>query len=415
MHLLFLTDRYAPEARAAAYLSQELAEALVAEGHRVTVVTRMPSRYVPGGLAAPRAETLRGVRVIRVGGLGFLNRALFLRPLDHILTSAALTLRSWMVERPDVVVVYSPPLPMAMTAALTRWWRGIPYVLNLHDLYPATVVELGLLKNKMLVAIARWMESVAYRNAEQIVVAAPRSAAILHQHNGVPEAKLTYVPNMVNTERFTPGPRDNAFRRAEKLGDRFVVLYAGLMGVAQDLGTIVDCARRMRARTDVMFVLMGDGVFAAKWKALAADLPNVRFCGSVANDGYLEALRASDVCLVSLSDQLKSPAIPGKMATIMAAGKPMIAVVPAWSDTIDVLRESRSGLVSASGCPEELQRAIERLAADPRLAAELGENARAYATSRLSVASVVPQFERVAMRATAAGVVRVHQWRGVSP
>ncbi len=414
MHLLFLTDRYAPEARAAAYLSQELAEALVADGHEVTVVTRMPSRYVPGGITAPKTETLHGVRVIRVGGLGFLNRALFLRPLDHLATSAALTLRSWMVKRPDVVVVYSPPLPMAMTAALTRWWRGVPYVLNLHDLYPATVVELGLLKNRLLIGIARWMEAVAYRHASQIVVAAPRSRRILEEQNGIPAAKLHYVPNMVNTERFTPGPRDNAFRRAEALGDKFVVLYAGLMGVAQELGTIVECARRMQSRQDVMFVLMGDGVYAQKWKALAQDLPNVRFCGPVANDDYLEALRGSDVCLVSLSAALKSPAIPGKMATIMAAGKPMIAVVPPWSDAIEVIRDSACGMVSAPGHPEELQRVVERLADNPELAAELGANGRSYATSRLSVAATVPQFERVAASATTPKVVPLHEWRGVS-
>lgn len=416
MHLLFLTDRYAPEARAAAYLSQELAESLAAAGHRVTVLARMPSRYVPGGHAAvPRTEILRGVRVIRVGGLAFLGRSLLLRPIDHVLTAAALALRAWMVERPDVTIAYSPPLPLALTAALHRRWRGVPYVLNLHDLYPSTAVELGLLKNKALIAIASWMEAVAYRNASQIVVAAPRSRRILNERNGVQLSNVHYVPNLVNTDRCAPGPKDNRFRRAEQLSDSFVVLYAGLMGVAQDLGTIIDCARQMQSRQDVVFVLMGDGVYARKWKTLAQDLPNVRFRGPVANDEYAEALRASDVCLVPLSPALKSPAVPGKMSTIMAAGKPMIALVPPWSDAIELIRESRSGIVTSPGHPDQLQSAIESLAGNRRLAEELGENGRSYATERLSLEAAIPQFERVVARVIDPHNVHLHEWRGVSP
>src|SRR5262249_29659261 len=127
MHLLILTDRYAPEARAAAYLSQELAESLAADGHNVTVLTKMPGRYMPDGQTmARRSEVVGGVQVVRVGGLGFLGRSLALRPLDHLLTALALMLRALLVPRPDAIVVYSPPLPLVLAAALHRWWRGIP-------------------------------------------------------------------------------------------------------------------------------------------------------------------------------------------------------------------------------------------------------------------------------------------------
>src|SRR6185503_3862005 len=103
MHLLFLTDRYAPEARAAAYLSKELAESLAAQGYQVTVLTRMPSLYVPGGRASiPRRELLNGVQVVRVGGVAWFGQSLLLRPLDYILTAAALALRALMLERPTL-------------------------------------------------------------------------------------------------------------------------------------------------------------------------------------------------------------------------------------------------------------------------------------------------------------------------
>jgi glycosyltransferase involved in cell wall biosynthesis len=286
--------------------------------------------------------------------------------------------------------------------------------LNLHDLYPATVVELGLLKNRLVIAVARWMERVAYRNASQIVVAAPRSRRILAEEHGVPLTDVHFVPNLVNIDRCAPGPRDNRFRRAEHLGGEFVVLYAGLMGVAQDLSTIIECARRMQSRRDVVFMLMGDGVYAKKWKALAQDLPNVRFHGPVANAAYTEALQASDVCLVPLSPELKSPALPGKMATIMAAARAMIALVPPWSDAIEVIRESRCGIVTAPGRPDELQSAIESLASNRRLAEELGENGRAYATERLSLEATIPQFARVVARAVDHRFGHSQEWRGVS-
>ncbi len=390
-----ITDRFVPEPRASAYLFQELGESLVARGHEVTVLTRMPTQRAKGSGAVPKAEQLGGLRILRVGVWGFLERWVLLRAVDQVANAVMITVKYCTIPRPDATIVYSPPLPLVMTAVVHRRLRKIPYVLHLHDLYPTTAVDLGFLKNRFLIRVARRMESLAYGNAAQIVVAAPRTRCILTNDNGVPPSRVHVVPNWVNTDSCAPGPKENNFRRAQGLSGYFVVLYAGVMGFAQDLSTVIDCARSLQTRADIIFILVGEGIQAERWRKMAAGLPNVRFLRWLEAQEYTEALRAADVCMVSLSTNLKSPASPGKIPTIMSVGRPLLAIVPEWSDVIPIIRESQGGIVLQPGHPEDLREVLEKLYSDPTLGEQMGKNARRYAEQHFALEMAVSHFESV--------------------
>ena len=396
MRVTLVTDRYAPEARAAAYLSHELAKGLASLGHNVSVITRMPTQFVPDCESAPPEafETVDGVEVTRVSGITASSR-IWLRLIDQLVVSAKILCALWTATRPDVILIYSPPLALSLVAVLMAWVRHWPYVLNLHDLYPQTAIDLGILRNPLLIWMASHAESLLYRNAARIVVAAPASKRILVGQKSIAADRIEIIFNYVDTTVCTPGPLENGFRARNALEGRFVVLFAGLMGLAQDLTPVVEVARSLQNESDWVFVLAGDGPRASHWTQLTEGLMNVKMIGLLSYSEYYEALRASDVCLVALSASFVTPAIPGKVSTIMAAGRPLVASVPLGNDTREVLRAARSGSAVRPDRPQELMDVLKVLKERPELRSELGSNGAGYAALHFEAVIAVKKFEKV--------------------
>jgi colanic acid biosynthesis glycosyl transferase WcaI len=395
MRITIVTDRYAPEARAAAYLARELAVGLANLGHDVAVLTRAPSQFVPQGDACASANVEMGgaVRVKRIRGISGSTR-IWVRALDQLIVSIRIMLALLAAPKSDGLIVYSPPLLFSCVAVVQKWLRRWPYVLNLHDLYPKTAVDLGILRNPVLIWFARVVEASIYRSADRIVVAAPASKRVLTEENGIPPSRIDVVLNYVDTVACSPGPIENVFRRQYGIEGRFVVLYAGLMGLAQDLTPLIDAARRLQSDPDWVFILAGDGPYVSKWAELTRSLTNVRMIGPLAYHRYYEALRAADVCLVVLSPQFKAPAVPGKVATIMAAGRPMLAIVPEGNDTREILDAAGCGIATSSD-PNEVLAALNYIKKHPDLRRRWGANGAAYATTHFDAKLAIGRFNTI--------------------
>ncbi len=396
MKLIVLTDRYAPEARAAAYLCCGLAEGLVQLGHDVTVLTRYPTKFVPGDgrVAVPATEICNGVKVARVASL-FSGSSPLLRGLDQVAVSIGIGIRLLRAHAVDAVLVSSPPLPLTIAAILAKRLRGTPYVIHLHDLYPQTAIDLGMLRNRLLIGLMRWIERAAYRNSGRIITAAPATLDILGAFPCLGKGHVTFVNNFVDMRHCEGPDRGAAFRELWKVGKEFVVLYAGLMGHAQDMAVILECARRCRVdRPDWRFVLAGDGVKSESVRLAAAELPNVKFLGCLPNREYFAVLQACDVALITLDPALRVPAVPGKVPTIMASGRPFVAAVPEGNDTRGIAAESRAGLAINAGRPDELMQALDILYLNPELRQEMGARGKKFAREHFSLAGALPKFER---------------------
>lgn len=399
MRVLMLTDRFPPEVRASAHLFHELAVGLVDRGHEVGVVTRMPGDYVPsdrGALLTVKArERIDGVEVIRVRGLTALRRAPVMRALDQLGVGVAFGLAARAWPGADVVLIYSPPLPLAIAGLLYRRFAGSPYVLNLHDLYPQTAIDLGLLRNRVLIGMARRLERVAYRNAARIVVPAPRSRDILITVKGLHEDKVCVVPNWADLDQVLPGPKENEVRKAHGLSGLFVVSYAGVMGFAQDLAPVVEAARRLQDRPDILFLLVGEGIYLSKWKGIADGMGNVRFLPMQPKREYFQLLRASDVCLVPLARALDSPAIPGKIQSIMAVARPVLAIVNPFGEVADLIAKSKCGVSVPPERPDEVVQKILQFYSNRELGDAMGANGRAYAEQNFSLHRSIIAYEAV--------------------
>ena len=399
MRIIMLTDRFPPEVRASAHLYHELAAGLVGRGHEVGVVTRMPADYIPSGehtLSTSKQKTrywMDGIEVILVRSLSALHRSPAIRAVDQLrvgLTFAAAA-RHW--PSADVVLIYSPPLPLAIAGCLYRRWVGTPFILSLHDLYPQTAVELGLLRNRILIRVAEWLEKMVYRHAARIIVPATGSRDVLINRKAINAEKICLIPNWVDTNRALPGPKENGFRNAHGLSGSFVISYAGVMGFAQDLSSVVECARMLQHVSDIVFLLVGEGVYKAKWEQMAVGLRNVRFLPMQSKDQYFELLRASDVCLVPLTKALNSPAIPGKIQSIMAVARPVVAIVNPMGDAAELIVRSQSGFVVPPEQADELVQVILQLHGDREMGEKYGANGRTYVERHFSLEGAIAAYE----------------------
>lgn len=398
MRVLMFTDRFPPEVRSAAHLFHDLAQEFQRRGHEVAVVTKAPTHYSASGEARNATcgwENVGGVWTLRVRGFPLAGHHPVIRGLDHLALGWSFGRASRAWPKADVVLVYSPPLPLAGAGAKYHRWFGAPVVLNVQDLYPQTAIDLGLLRNRMAIALAERMERRAYAQVARIVVHSPGNRAFLLQRKDVPADKVRVIYNWVDIGALRPEPRENGFRIEHGLSDKFVVSYAGLMGYAQDLSPVIECAALMKADEGILFLLVGEGVLEGRWRKMVTDrgLRNVRFLPMQSRERYAELLAASDVCLVPLDRALRTPVVPGKLQSIMASGRPTLTIVDPDGDTPRLVNESGGGINIPPGQSAALSDAIRRLKADPALGEEMGRRGRAFAEAHFSVARCADAYE----------------------
>ena len=404
MHILLLTNYWPPEVGAASHLYYELSQALAQRGHRVTVLTGFPRYNVREELETYRGkrrlwEECGGVHVRRVRTPYLPQHIPVARGLDHFLLAATYGLAGLGLERPDVLLLYSPPLPIGLAAGfLARRWR-CPFLLNVQDIFPQSAIDLGVLRRPLLIRFFQGLERRIYRRADHITVHSQGNREDVASKVGG-AAKVTVVHNWIDTEFIRPGPRDNGFRREHALGDAFVVSFAGTMGYSQDLDTVLGAADLLRRERGIVFLLVGEGVETLRLKeqAVAMGLSNVRWLPMQPREKYPAVLHASDASLVTLHKDVGTPVVPSKLLSIMAAGRPALLSLPLTGDAPRIVEAARCGLCVPPEEPQALAKAILQLHRDRALARELGSNGRAYIEAHFSVTAAAGCYETLFAR-----------------
>lgn len=391
MRVLLITPHYPPEIRSVSVLMSQLAEDLAARGHAATVLAPYPPANMDAATArAVPQEERGGVRVIRVPVLPFVKVARAVRAVTHFTLAASMVWAGLRAGRQEAVIVYSPPLPLALAAeVLARRWR-VPLIVNVQDLYPQALIDLGLVRNPIVLAVLRWLEQRAYRHSSALTVHSEGNRRALIGR-GIPPAKVLLVPNWVDGAPVAGGP--NPYRADLAVGDRVVVLFAGVMGYAQDMSVIVEAATLLRDAPTIVFLLAGDGVRRGEAEAAvkARGLVNVRFLPFQPIDRYPLLVAAADCCLVTLQSAVATPVVPSKIAGILAQARPIAAALPA-GDARDIVEQSGGGLCVAPGDASALAEAIRRLAGDPVARRAMGEAGRRYAEAHFSRTAATGQY-----------------------
>jgi colanic acid biosynthesis glycosyl transferase WcaI len=395
---------YWPETVGIAPFNTGLCEALAERGHRVTAVTGLPYypqwRIDPAYRGRLRADEERnGVRVRRTW-LHVPRKVTTLGRVVHELSFTLLSaLRLFGAGRPDLIVTISPPLFLgAVSWFLSRLWR-VPYVFYVKDLQPDAAVDLGMVGRSLPLRVAI---RVLYR-LERFVYGRSALTATLTEgmrrrivEKGIAEERVAVLPDWVDAASLAPRPGPNPFRERHGLGDRFVVLHAGNMGVKQGLEAVVEMAERFRGEDDVLFLLVGDGAArpALEERAERARLPNLRFLPLQPAEDVPDMLAAADVCLLVQKKVVSDIVMPSKLLSILGAGRPVVATARDGTEVARAVRESGGGFVVPPENLQALAEGVRMLRRDDVLRGEMGRRGRLYAAERWGIEAVQDEIAR---------------------
>ena len=398
IRVLLLTQWFDPEPT---FKGLAFARELVRLGFDVEVLTGFPNypigRLYPGyRLRIMQREVIDGVRVVRVLMYPSHDQSAVGRVLNYATFALSSLLYGLLAAgRADVIYAYHPPLSVGVTAGLLRIVRRTPVVYDIQDMWPDTLAATGMISSPRVLgtvaAVCRWV----YCAADRIVVLSPGFKQMLEQR-GVPSAKLEVIYNWADdiTLRSTQAPLPDDFPGP----DRFRVVFAGNLGKAQALDSLLEAARQLHTRNSrVSLVFIGGGVEAKplRERAMAMGLPNVTFLPPVPMPEIGGVLQAADALLVHLrKDPLFEITIPSKTQAYMAVGKPILMAVR--GDAADLVTASGAGVLAQPEDPASIAAAAQDLAdMDGERLARMGACARDYYEEHLSLQQGAARFAAI--------------------
>lgn len=377
--LLFINQYYWPDHASTAQHLTDLAEHLAGEGHEVHVLCSRGG-YKPGSVRPPATETNRGVHIHRVGATSFGRKSTLHRMLDYLSFYLRAVLLALFLPRPDAVVTLTTPPIIGLVGTILRWLKGSKHVFWSMDLHPDASLALGRMdpRNPVVRGLA-WLSDAVYRQSDRVVVLGPYMAERIVA-KGVGREQVVTIPVWSRRDEIYPIPRSrNSLRAALGLADKFVVMYSGNLGLAHSFSELIEAARRLRDRAEIVFLVVGGGPRLAEVRtAQAAEgLANIQLQDYFPRAQLHESLSVADVHLISMRAEMTGIVVPGKLYGAMASGRPTIFIGPGRSESADTIRQANCGSQVDLGDPGTLVQAIERLADDPDLAGDLGGRGRA--------------------------------------
>jgi colanic acid biosynthesis glycosyl transferase WcaI len=293
----------------------------------------------------------------------------------------------------DGVLAMSPPLTLGVDGWAIAKARGGSFVFNIQDVYPDVAVELGVLTNRSVIAIAHALERFCYRRADAVTVLSEDLKENLALKVGA--EKLHVIPNFVDTGSIGPAERENAYRREFGLEGKTVVMYAGNVGLSQSLDLMLEAAVALSYEPDLAFVVNGQGAARSELERKAGGMGNVVFVDPQPLERLPDVLAAADIHLVPLKRGLAAASVPSKTYSILAAGRPLIASVDSGSEITRLIERSGAGLSVPPEDGEALTKAIRRLLDAPDEGAAMGASGRTFVEGWASPAAVAEAYEKL--------------------
>lgn len=392
MHILIIHQVFVTPDEGGGTRHYEFAKFLVEMGHRVTVIAS-PLNYITGKDSGKTFECREGIEIYYVKTFSAINKTILTRMLAFLSFSFNSFFKAMRIKEVDVVWATSPPLFQVMTAWIVSKFKRKPMLFEVRDLWLDFAKELGVVKNRWIIQFFKGMERFLYRKATWIMINSPGFKAHIEPYcKGKP---IICVPNGVISADFESADLNREiFRKEHRLEGKFVILYSGNIGIANDIGTIMDSAKLLGKEKDVLFVFVGGGlkIDAYKQQVIREGLQNVIFLGSFPKRKMADVIAAADVCLATLKNiPLFNTTYPNKVFDYMAGRKPTILAIEGVIKT--VIQEAQGGICVLPGDAMGLADAVLHYKRNPELIVAHGENARRYVGQHFERKVIAKQLE----------------------
>lgn len=401
MRLLVISAFYPPETGPAATRMKYVTEGLAAMRHEVSIIAGLPN--YPTGVVPPeyRGKLIKrdvlpnGIRIARVYQFARPQRRFYQRILGELTLSVSFLISGLLARpRPDVILTSSPPFICVLPVALVSMIRRIPFVLEVRDLYPDSVIALGAIP-KPLIPPLKWMERFFYRRASR-VIGVTRGVCGGIQSAAGSRKTTCLVRYGVDKDFFQPRPADAVLLDEYRLRGKFVVLYVGGMVLGGGMETVIDAANLLRNRDDIAFVLVGDGTKKKSLveKATGLLLDNVIFVPQQPRDTVARFMSIGNVAILPMDDfAICHGSLPTKLFEYMSSGLPVI--ISGRGESVEVLEDAGAGVPVEPNDPEALAAAIVRMKDAPDRREEYGRNAREYVIEKFTFDIMVRHYEDI--------------------
>lgn len=387
-HLILIHQAFASKNDPGGTRHFELGKRLVADGRQFTVIAS-DLVYQTGKRVTAQKRLMTesyddGVRILRAYTYSSLHRSYLARVfsfLSFMMTSVFVGIRA---GKPDVVMGTTPPIFQAVSAWMLAVIHRRPFLLEIRDLWPEFAIDIGILKNPVLIQIARWLENFLYARADYLLVNSPAYRDYLIS-KGIEARRISFIPNGVDPAMFDPQNRAMDVRAKYAVDNKFVVTYAGAIGMANDLDVLIKAASAIRNRHDIQILIVGDGKERTRLQdeVTKLGLANVTFTGSIPKSQMSEMLAASDACIAILRNiKMFSTTYPNKVFDYMAAGRPTILAIDGVIR--EVVESAQGGTFVPPGDAKRLAETIIYFADHPVETKEMGKRARAYVVNHFN-------------------------------
>jgi colanic acid biosynthesis glycosyl transferase WcaI len=399
MRLLVICPHFEPDVAPTGVVMSQICHQLTAGGHELHVVTSLPwyehHRVEPewrGRLV--RTEDQAWGRITRVHPFPTDKRNIPARAAAFAGFTGLAALRALLrAGRPEGVLAMSPPITLGLAGALVARSRRVPFVFNIQDVFPDVAIQVEAIRSPTMIRAARWLERFTYRRADAVtVLSEDLRDNVVAKIGAGSRTRVRVIPNFVDTGRIRPSSRYNGYRDELGLGDRTVVMYAGNVGFSQPLHLMVEAARELRDRDDVVFVVNGGGSGRPAMEEAARGLPNFRFVDFQPLERLPEVLAAADVHVIALRRGLARSSVPSKLYSVLAAGRPVLASVDPGTEVARVVDTAEAGRTVPPEDQAAFEAALADLLSDPSGREAMGHRGRAFVETWASPAGVASAY-----------------------
>ena len=306
-------------------------------------------------------------------------------------------IKKYIKEKIDSIIVYSPPLPLAILGIKVKKRFGAKYLLNIQDIFPQNAIDLGIIKNRFLEKFFERMEKKIYRKADKITAHSEYNRNFLIHKKNVPAKKISSIYNWIDLNLYNEIEKTGALRTRYGLENKFIFLHAGIIGPAQGIDFIIKIAKEVRDITNICFLLVGDGSERPKLEEMVEtyNLKNVLFKPFLTKHEYPLLAKDVDVGLACLSRKNKTPVYPGKILSYMASSIPIVALLNKESDGHRIIQQAQCGYSLIANNSNKATKLIMKVYNEKENLEQFGLNGFNYAKANFSKKACMDKLEEL--------------------
>jgi glycosyltransferase involved in cell wall biosynthesis len=400
MNILYVHQHFTTREGSTGTRSYEFAKYLVSQGHKVTIVTGNNERSSIRKMANAKNKSdfilkvnIDGINV-RIINIRDSNRLkVSIRIWNFILFMTLACYVCLREKKADLIFATSTPLTVGIPGILTKFVRRIPFIFEVRDIWPESAVEMGTLRNPIVIKVSEFFEKLFYNKSDKIIVICSRMKDRLAAR-GFPAEKIEVIHLGADIGLFDSSIEKNLdFLSKYHLNDKFIIMFTGAHNDAHALENVIESARELREHNDIKFVFIGEGRRKQDLIQLAKDLPNVLFIDSVPKTQIPGLLACADLTLMVLKNTaISETACPNKFFDYLSSGTPIL--INFTGEMSEMLKKCEYGTCAEPDNPTDIASKILELKSNPQLCNKMGKNARKLA-EKYDRKKMASQLERV--------------------